>query len=91
MSLVELVASCARHPDFYFAGKCPACAAEESAVAVTIIHDKRINYRGESLSLKEWGLRLGIGHRTLEHRLHAGWTVRQAFETPLGQDRDGLT
>ncbi len=44
--------------------------------------NKRITYRGETLTIAEWATRLGWADHLLRGRLARGWTVRRAFETP---------
>lgn len=50
-------------------------------------NNKLITYKGEVKSLAEWGEYLGMRSDTLGYRLRKGWTVEEAFETPLGEQR----
>jgi hypothetical protein len=42
----------------------------------------RFTYKGETLTLKDWGARLNLSAITLYMRLHEGWTLKQALTTP---------
>jgi len=41
-----------------------------------------ITYNGETLCLREWARRLGIGHMALSTRLNRGWSLKKALTTP---------
>jgi len=44
----------------------------------------KISYRGETLSLREWGERVGIPRKELHRRIfREGWPVERAIETPI--------
>ena len=43
-----------------------------------------ITYHGESLTIAEWGERLGIKPKTLHMRVYSGWSPTAVIETPLG-------
>jgi hypothetical protein len=48
----------------------------------------RVKYNGETLTLQQWSERIGIKYYTLRNRLFVlGWTVEEAFETPVGEHR----
>lgn len=48
----------------------------------------KILYKGETLTLQQWAERFHINKGTLWNRLNAlGWSVEDAFETPVGQRR----
>ena len=49
---------------------------------------KAYTYKGETLTLKEWAVRLGIEYKVLRSRLDSKWPVEKAFET-TGQTRMG--
>ena len=40
---------------------------------------KTVTWRGETLTLKEWGARLGIAPQTLRKRLYMGWSLQQTM------------
>lgn len=43
-----------------------------------------VEYKGEVLTLAQWGEKLGIKRDTLKARLHKlGWSVEKTFETPV--------
>jgi hypothetical protein len=42
---------------------------------------RRITFRGETLTLKEWAIRVGISTPLLHHRLKAGWPIEDALTT----------
>lgn len=44
---------------------------------------RRIEFRGETLTLAQWAKRLNISMGTLHARLKSGWSVKRAIETPL--------
>ena len=45
-----------------------------------------ITYRGTTLPLRLWSVRLGIAYQTLRDRLNRyGWSVHKAFTTPAGR------
>jgi ORF019 len=46
--------------------------------------NNNITYKGETHTLTDWSKKLGINRTTLSGRFIRGWTVEQAFETPLG-------
>lgn len=48
---------------------------------------KRITFQGESLSMREWGRRLGFGSDTVRNRLDSGWSVERALSTPIDLGR----
>jgi hypothetical protein len=81
---------CMKHRNVYYStDRCPLCHALESAKpssrATGVAQGGGVAYRGMILPLAEWARRLGIARRTLQERLKAGWTVRQAFETPVNR------
>jgi hypothetical protein len=41
-----------------------------------------IEFRGETLTLTEWGERIGITEDALGHRLGAGWSIARTLTTP---------
>lgn len=42
---------------------------------------KNYTYKGETLTLKEWAVRLGMDYKVLRNRLDHKWPVERAFET----------
>lgn len=45
-----------------------------------------LTYNGETLTISEWGRRLGIHRETLRRRMTVyGWTVHRALSTPVGK------
>jgi len=42
-----------------------------------------LTYAGETLHLSAWARRFGHQPKTLHNRLARGWTLQQAFETPV--------
>lgn len=44
---------------------------------------KRVTFEGRTLTLCEWEGVLGIHRETLRKRLSAGWSINDAFLTPL--------
>lgn len=42
-----------------------------------------VEYNGECRTLAEWSKTLGIKYATLRKRLEDGWSVEDAFHTPL--------
>ena len=48
----------------------------------------RITYSGKTMILKDWAKEIGIDYHTLWQRIRKiGWTVEEAFETPVGEQR----
>ncbi len=48
----------------------------------------RITYSGKTMILKDWAKEIGIDYHTLWQRIRkSGWTVEEAFETPVGERR----
>jgi very-short-patch-repair endonuclease len=43
-----------------------------------------LTYKGEALPLSAWAGRFGISKASLSHRIHRGWSVEDALETPIG-------
>ena len=46
-------------------------------------NNRRFAYAGESLTLAEWGARIGVSRRTMASRLHRGWPLGRTLTTPL--------
>jgi len=42
-----------------------------------------LTYDGETLHLSAWARRFGHQPKTLHYRLARGWSLQQAFETPV--------
>lgn len=51
---------------------------------------KRIVYRGESHTIREWSKITGVDSRTISSRLHDGWTEEKALTAPIEQQRQRL-
>lgn len=49
-----------------------------------------IEYNGEKKCLAEWSELIGIKQTTIDERMKRGWTVKEAFETPVGSPRRRL-
>ena len=46
-------------------------------------NNRRIEFRGETLTLMQWAERLGTSHKTIAHRLERlGWPLEQALTLP---------
>lgn len=43
----------------------------------------RISFKGENRTLSEWSETLGMSYSALHQRLNSGWSVDQAFTTPI--------
>jgi hypothetical protein len=46
-----------------------------------------ITYKGETKNITQWSKCVGISRGCLYHRLHNGWTVEEAFNTPSQRGR----
>lgn len=46
-------------------------------------NNHRLTYRNETRTMMEWSELLGINYGTLKGRIKRGWTVEEAFETPI--------
>jgi hypothetical protein len=44
---------------------------------------RRVTFRGETRTLRDWARHLGLNPDTLYGRLHQGWTVERALTEPL--------
>jgi hypothetical protein len=43
----------------------------------------KVSHNGETLTLKEWGERLGLKYKTINHRVNGlGWDILEAITTP---------
>lgn len=49
---------------------------------------QRFTYDGRTLTLYEWQRILGVHRETLRTRLRNGWSVEEAFSTPLRGQRE---
>jgi len=49
----------------------------------TRINGISITYKGETATLRQWAMRVGIKYQTLYGRLVRGWSIEKAFETPV--------
>lgn len=46
-----------------------------------------IEFRGERLTLTQWANRLGIGTKTIEHRINIGWPIELALSLPVSRNQ----
>lgn len=46
-----------------------------------------VTYRGETKCVADWAEQFGFGRMTLLNRLDRGWTIEEAFETPVARDK----
>jgi hypothetical protein len=44
---------------------------------------RRLTHQGETLALKQWAERIGIGYLTIKGRVARGWPVERILEAPL--------
>jgi len=44
--------------------------------------NRRIEYRGEKRTMKEWALLVGLNYDALRGRIDRGWSIRRALTTP---------
>jgi hypothetical protein len=44
---------------------------------------RKITFRGETHTIPEWAVRVGIGANALHYRFSAGWSAEDALTTPL--------
>lgn len=49
--------------------------------------NRNITYNGETRCLSDWAREIGIYRKTLAQRLDNGWTVEQAFTTPVSRSQ----
>jgi len=47
--------------------------------------ERKLTYRGETLSVAEWSRKIGLKDKTIYMRLNAGWPVEKVLERPLQQ------
>jgi hypothetical protein len=47
-----------------------------------------IEYQGQTKTLMEWSKILNMSYTTLRKRLRDGWSIAEAFETPIGGGRN---
>ena len=50
---------------------------------------RKITYKGETKSITEWSLNLGIPVSTFRKRLNLGWSLDKIMETPTNQNMNG--
>jgi hypothetical protein len=65
----------------YWRGNCIWLPAELQQLNKS--SNRLITWRLRTLCIAEWGRQLGINRRTLAKRLNLGWSVDEAFTTPL--------
>lgn len=49
--------------------------------------NRRITYKGETKTLKQWSEKTGINYTTLKERLNNGWSIEKAMCTPVRKRR----
>jgi hypothetical protein len=49
--------------------------------------NRRLQWRGESLTLAQWARKLGVRQQALSHRVERGWTVERIFQQPYRRSR----
>jgi hypothetical protein len=64
----------------YFKDNCRWATDTQQARNRTIT--KMLTYKDETLPLAEWAERLAIPYDALYFRVHKGWSVEKAIETP---------
>lgn len=42
-----------------------------------------ITYKGETLSLKQWCVKLGLNYSSIKRRYYNGWNIAEMFEAPF--------
>lgn len=42
-----------------------------------------LTHKGETLSVADWSLRIGINEKTIHMRLKAGWSTERTLDRPL--------
>ena len=45
-------------------------------------------FNGVTLTISQWGAKLGIKPSTLSARVQRGWSIQKALTTPLDKDKD---
>lgn len=50
-------------------------------------NNHRLTFKNETLSLRQWGRKLGIDARTLHTRLKLGWSVKDTLTKPLKKNK----
>jgi DNA-binding XRE family transcriptional regulator len=81
-----------------FATREAALAAEREAIRAekprfNKVHNgwgRKLTYQGETITLQEWGARLGIPTSTIHRRLARGWSVERAL-TQQSRERFSMT
>lgn len=46
-----------------------------------------LEYCGEKKTIAEWARLFGFSYKVLFQRIHRGWSVKRALETPIGADK----
>lgn len=49
--------------------------------------NRRLEFRGETLSLDDWAARIGLTRESLRDRLNTGWSAERALTTPPTRQR----
>jgi hypothetical protein len=50
-------------------------------------NNHHITFRGETLCITDWALRVGLLYQVIDKRLKHGWSVEEALTTPAGKGR----
>ena len=57
------------------------------ATAIVQANNRRnvhlITYKGETLSLKQWCIKLGLNYSSIKRRYYNGWDITEMFEAPF--------
>lgn len=64
----------------YFPQNCKWITNEEQATNRSTTH--YLNYNGETHSVTEWSIRLGIPRTTISNRVRLGWSIERTLSTP---------
>lgn len=46
-----------------------------------------LSYDGQTMSVNEWSIKMGLSKNTVSERLHCGWSEEEAITTPKGRTR----
>ena len=57
------------------------------AQARNLSSNHTLTFNGETLSMAEWAIRIGIPYSTLRSRLRYGWTAEQALASPVHSEK----
>lgn len=65
----------------YEPGNCRWATRSEQNANTSL--SRRLTFRGETLTLRGWAMRLGVKREALKKRLRLGWSVEDALGTPV--------